>query len=128
MVLYAARWLCQDRHQQRHATGPAWLPHYRKLAPGPWLHSVSEAEYCRLYKEILGALKPHVVLAEIQALAGPAVPALLCFEYHPPIPSGVTAGSCLRGLSVPWVCTFPSSGTNSWGLAARTLRARRLLH
>ena len=70
---------------------------YRKLAPGAWLHSVSEAEYCRLYMEILGALKPHVVLAEIQALAGPAVPALLCFEKPPPDPQW-----CHRGIVSAW--------------------------
>jgi hypothetical protein len=70
---------------------------YRKLAPGPWFASVPEGEYCRLYLAILGALKPHVVLAELQALAGSAVPALLCFEKPPPEPQW-----CHRGIVSAW--------------------------
>jgi hypothetical protein len=70
---------------------------YRKLAPGPWFHSVSEAEYCRLYLELLGALDPHKILAEIQALASQAVPALLCFEKPPPDPHW-----CHRGIVSAW--------------------------
>jgi len=70
---------------------------YRALAPGPWFSSVSEDEYCRRYRALLDALDPRKVLAILAELAGPRIPALLCFERPPPDPSW-----CHRGLVSAW--------------------------
>jgi uncharacterized protein DUF488 len=55
---------------------------YRKLAPGPWFNSVRVDEYNHLFRtEILGALNPRAVAAELIEMAGGRIPVLLCFEW-----------------------------------------------
>jgi hypothetical protein len=56
---------------------------YSKLAPGPWFNSVSIDEYCRLYGQLLDALDPKRVYAELVALVAPKEPVLLCYEVPP---------------------------------------------
>ena len=70
---------------------------YRALAPGPWLWSVTEEEFCRRYLAQLGFLDPRKVLADLTELAGHRMPALLCFEQPPPDPR-----PCHRGLVSAW--------------------------
>lgn len=75
--------------------GPGYRT-YRKLAPGPWFHSVDPEEYYRLYKaEILSPLNPHEVAAELAALSQGRIPTLLCFER---------VGSwCHRAMVAEWL-------------------------
>jgi hypothetical protein len=77
---------------------PAGYRMYRRLAPGRWLNSVPEAEYCRRYHdEILAPLDPQRVLEELLAFAQGHVPVLCCFER---------AGSgqwCHRSIVSAWL-------------------------
>ena len=60
---------------------PAGYRMYRKLAPGPWFRSVSEAEFERRYfDEVLGRLDPAAVVNELDSMAEGAPAALCCFE------------------------------------------------
>ncbi len=66
---------------------PRWISkhnrlRYQALNPGPWFKSVEFDEYRRrYYSEILQPLDPAIVLAELEALAGPnSIPALACWE------------------------------------------------
>lgn len=55
---------------------------YMRLCPGPWFNSVSEVEYINRYEtDILGAIEPNQLLADIINLAGDRPSALLCFEH-----------------------------------------------
>jgi Active DUF488-N3 subclade len=85
-----------SRGQPRQAGEPYRM--YRKLAPGPWFNSVSEAEYVRRFHlEVLMPLKPHQVAADLAALAEGSIPTLLCFERP-------GAGSwCHRSLVAAWL-------------------------
>jgi hypothetical protein len=63
---------------------PRFLPKdyavFKALAPGAWFNKVDEAEYRRLYQEILDSLNPREVWDELHRLAGEAEPVLLCYE------------------------------------------------
>jgi uncharacterized protein (DUF488 family) len=53
---------------------------YPSLAPGPWFKSVGQQEYIRLYSEQLSKLDPRRVVKDLEDLAAPAEPVLLCWE------------------------------------------------
>jgi hypothetical protein len=56
---------------------------YRPLAPGPWFNSVGYERYCELYDDQLARLSARVVWDELQKLAAPHEPVLLCWERPP---------------------------------------------
>jgi hypothetical protein len=71
---------------------------FRKLAPGPWFHSVSTREYERLYRaQVLAPLDPREVAAQLLDLAGGRVPVMVCFER-----AGAEAW-CHRALAAGWL-------------------------
>jgi hypothetical protein len=75
---------------------------YRALAPGPWFHSVSVAEFVKRYNgEILGALDPRAVMDDIERLADGRTPILCCFEPTDKIIAGTCW--CHRSLAAHWL-------------------------
>lgn len=71
---------------------------YLPLAPGPWLKSASQTEFCDLYTEQLNHLDAERVVRDLANLAGDKLPALLCFEPPPPDPAW-----CHRSLIAGWL-------------------------
>jgi hypothetical protein len=85
-----------SRGQPRNAA--AGFRMYRKLAPGPWFHSVGVDEYRQRYQaEILDRLDPAEVVRELEELAVGRHPVLLCYEA----PNG-SQGFCHRSLVSLW--------------------------
>lgn len=77
---------------------PAGYRMLSQLAPGPWFHSVSPAEYHHRFMAQLAQLDPNAVIARIEELAGAKpMAALLCFE-KPADP----AAWCHRGQVSGW--------------------------
>ena len=63
--------------------GVAGWRSYRGLAPGYWFHGVPPGKYLTRYEQILAALDPAEVAAQIEALAGDKTPVLCCFDRWP---------------------------------------------
>jgi hypothetical protein len=71
---------------------------YKKLAPGPWFNSVGVDEYYHRYQtEILGALDPRVIAAEMIDLARGGIPVMLCYERPG------TGQWCHRAMAAEWL-------------------------
>jgi hypothetical protein len=64
---------------------PAGFKKYKALAPGDWFKKQiwNYPEYYARYRKQLDALDPERVHAELEALAGPHEPVLLCWERPP---------------------------------------------
>ncbi len=96
---------------------------YRKLAPGAWFNSCAmPQEYQRLYSaEILAALDPQRVAAELLALAGGRVPVMCCFE---------TPGSgtwCHRALAAEWLAEAMGEPVPEFGFETLPQRGHPLM-
>lgn len=55
----------------------------RALAPGPWFHSVSTAEYLKRYRAQLAALDPQETIDRLSELVEGDRAVLLCWEVNP---------------------------------------------
>lgn len=77
---------------------PRGFKRYKPLYPGSWFASVPEAEYNRLYGEILAALDPHNVVRDLQRIGYGRPIALLCYERP-----GTGDGPCHRGAVAAWL-------------------------
>ncbi|GMV18359.1 MAG: hypothetical protein AMXMBFR56_65830 [Polyangiaceae bacterium] len=62
---------------------PAGFRIYKALAPGEWFNSVSPEEYRRRFFAQLAALDAAKVRADLEHMASPAEPVLLCWEKPP---------------------------------------------
>lgn len=86
---------------------------YRKLAPTREILAEAKgyAEYRkRFLAEVLAPLDPEVVLTELQALAGPYTPVLLCFE-KPPLDK---INFCHRTMVAEWLNEHTKANVVEW--------------
>jgi hypothetical protein len=77
---------------------PAGFKLYKPLAPGNWFHRVDYPEYYWRYRKQLEKLDPERVREELEALAAPHEPVLLCWE-KPPLH---TDNWCHRSIVARW--------------------------
>lgn len=74
---------------------------YPALAPGAWFNSVTPAAYLLRYGEILDALNPGQVAADLARIAEGRTPVIVCFESAAKIGAGETF--CHRHLAARWL-------------------------
>jgi hypothetical protein len=74
---------------------------YRRLAPGAWFKSVTPDRYLELYNDVLRALDPKEVAADLIELGNGKIPTMLCFESARDIQAGDKW--CHRHLAAKWL-------------------------